>query len=60
VQAPLTSKCQASSVFDNDSPVEAKQEVTSVMQYCLHLLQNSKYITDPDKKWEMRLKKLST
>jgi hypothetical protein len=33
-------------VFDYDSPEEAKQEITDVIHYCLHLLQKDKYITD--------------
>jgi hypothetical protein len=41
-----TSKCQASSVFDDDSPEEAKQELTDAVHCCLHLLQNSKYVVD--------------
>jgi hypothetical protein len=61
---PSTSKCQASSVFDCDSPEEAKQEITDAIHYCLHLLQKVKYITDHvsnsissrSKKTEMRLK----
>jgi hypothetical protein len=43
---PSTSKCQASSVFDCDSPEEARQEITDAIHDCLHLLQKDKYITD--------------
>jgi hypothetical protein len=41
---PLTSKYQAMSVFDYDSPVETKQEIAAAIHYCLHLLKKSKYM----------------
>jgi hypothetical protein len=43
---PSASKYQESSVFVDDSSEVAKQEITDVVYYCLHLLQKGKYITD--------------
>jgi hypothetical protein len=54
-------------LFDDDNPEEAKQEITYAAHYCLHLLQEGKYITDhvtvlnhAQRKWQVKQKKLST
>jgi len=33
-------------LFDDDSPQNAKQEITDIMHYCLHMLQKGKNIMD--------------
>jgi hypothetical protein len=43
---PSTSKFQASSLFNYDSPEEAKQEITDALHYCLHFMQKGKYTMD--------------
>jgi hypothetical protein len=44
---PSTSKCQASSVFDDDSPEEAKWEITNAMHsLLLTSVAKGKYIMD--------------
>jgi hypothetical protein len=39
---PSTSKCKPMSVFGDDNPEEAKQEITDAVNYCLDSLQRSK------------------
>lgn len=41
---PSSSEYQESSVSDDHSPEDAKQEMTDAIHYCLHLLQSGNYI----------------